>query len=48
MNLGIIKEIVLNLKGKREIREETHISEKREETNAKKSKKEEVRDLHYD
>ena len=39
MNLGIIKEIFLNLKRTREMREEP---------DAKKYKKEEARDLHYD
>ena len=48
MNLDIIKEIFLNLKRTREMKEEAHISEMREEPDAKKSKKEEARDLHYD
>ena len=48
INLGIIKEIVLNLKKDKRNREEAHVSKMREEPDAKKSNKEEARDLHYD
>ena len=46
--MGIIIEIVLNLKKDKRNREEAHVSEMRKELDAKKSKKEEARDLHYD
>ena len=46
MNVGVTIEIVLYLKKDKRNRKEAHVSEK--ELDAKKSKKEEARDLHYD
>ena len=46
MNVGIIIEIFLNLKKDKRNRKEAHVSKK--EPDARKSKKEEARDLHYD